>query len=215
MNAERTEGTHGPWVTRVSDKILAVFVLICLSPLFAVVAVAIKIEGLLDPAAGGPVIWTARRISQGKPFNMFKYRTVRARPRPDEYERPDMKYTTWQTNPNATRVGRMLLKWYLDELPQLFNVLRGEMRLVGPRPVAQWEYERELAEGADSKRWVKAGWAGLIQAHKGRSASRQENMRLDAEYVQKVSIMTPLQRLRYELSVLVQTFRTAARGEGR
>ncbi|MDA2915391.1 sugar transferase [Nitrospinae bacterium AH_259_B05_G02_I21] len=202
------------WINTAVDKLTAGAILLCLSPLLGVIALAIKVEGLFDPAARGPAIWTTTRISQGERFGMFKFRTVLAHRHPDEYDKPGKRYTTYEDNPNATRVGRFLLKWYLDELPQLFNVLRGEMRLVGPRPVPPWEYELELSEGADSKRRVKAGWAGLTQAYKGRSASRHENMRLDAEYVRKAATMSPGQRLRYDLNLLLQTLRTALRGKG-
>ena len=197
------------------EKSIASAILVCLSPLLGMIALAIKVEGLLDPKAKGPAIWTTTRISQGERFRMYKFRTVRARRHPDDYDQPGKRYTTYQTNPDATQVGRFLLKWYLDELPQLFNILRGEMRLVGPRPVPPWEYELELSEGADSKRQVKAGWTGLTQAYKGQSASRHENMRLDAKYVREISTMSPGQRLRYDLSLLFQTLGTVLRGEGR
>lgn len=197
------------------DKLIASAILACLSPLFVTIVAAIKLERLLNQVAKGPAIWTVTRISQGKPFTMLKFRTVRSDRHPDEYDGPDKHYSTYQTNPDATRVGRFLLRWYLDELPQLINILRGEMRLVGPRPVAPWEYERELLDGSDSKREVKAGWAGLTQAAKGHSASRYENMKLDAEYVRRISTMRPMKRFIYDLSILVQTARTAIRGEGR
>ena len=114
---------------------------------------------------------------------MLKFRTVRTDRHPDECDGPDKHYSTYQTNPDATRVGRFLLRWYLDEIPQLINILRREMRLVGPRSVPPWKYEHELLDGSDSKRQVKAGWTGLTQAAKGRTASSYENMQLDAEYV--------------------------------
>lgn len=202
------------WINTAVDKLIAGAILVCLSPLLGAIALAIKVEGLFDPVGRGPAIWTTTRISKGERFGMFKFRTVRAHRRPDDYDGPDKRSTTYQTNPDATRVGRFLLKWYLDELPQLFNVLRGEMRLVGPRPVPPWEYERELSEGADSKRRVKAGWAGLTQASKGRGGGRRENMRLDAEYVHTIATMNPRQRLRYDLSLVLKTIRTMLRGEG-
>ncbi len=215
MKPEESTAGNDAWVATVVEKLIACVSLICLAPLFGIIALAIKMEGLFDATARGPSIWTVTRISQGQPFRMFKFRAVRAYGRPEDYEKPDKPYSTYENNPDAIRIGRFLLKWYLDELPQLLNVLRGEMRLVGPRPVAPWEYERELAEGADSKRQVKAGWAGLTQAYKGRSASRQENMRLDAEYVRNVTSMSPTRRLRYDLSLLIQTLLTTIRGEGR
>lgn len=202
------------WINTTVDKLIAGTSLVCLSPLLGAIALAIKVEGLFNPPASGPTIWTTTRISQGDPFGMFKFRTVWAHLHPDDYDGPGKWYTPYQINPDATRVGRFLLKWYLDELPQLFNILRGDMRLVGPRPVPPWEYELELSEGADSKRRVKAGWAGLTQAYKGRSGSRHENMRLDAEYIHNITSMSSYQRLRYDLGLLCKTLRTALQGKG-
>ncbi|MDA2916292.1 sugar transferase [Nitrospinae bacterium AH_259_B05_G02_I21] len=195
------------------DKIIAGTILLCLSPLLGAIALAIKLEGLFDPTSKGPVIWTVTRISQGERIGMFKLRTLRADRNPDDYEEIDEAYT-YQTNPHSTRVGRFLLRWYLDELPQLLNILRGDMRLVGPRPVQPWYYERELSLGADTKRLVKAGWAGLAQASKGARASEYKTRRLDAWYVRRVANMSSWQRLRYDLKVTLRTLRTVLRGEG-
>lgn len=202
------------WINKAADKLVAGTTLVCFSPVIGAIALAIKLEGLVDPRAKGPVIWTTTRISKGERFGMFKFRAMRARRRPDDYDGPDKRYTTFETNPDATRVGRFLLKWYLDELPQLFNILKGDMGLVGPRPVPPWEYELELSKGADSKRLVKAGWAGLTQANKGRSAGPADNIRFDAEYVRNAASMSPGRRLRYDLSLLLKTLRTTFRGEG-
>ena len=197
-----------------ADKLIAGATLVCLSPLLGIIFLAIKLEGLFYPMARGPAIWAMTRITQGERFELFKFRTFRAHRHPDDYDGPDMPYTNQQTNPDITRVGRFLLKWYLDELPQLFNILRGEMRLVGPRPVPPWYYAKELSVGADAKRQVKAGWAGLAQASKGPRSSGYKSRRLDALYVRRVANMSSWQRLRYDLRVTLRTLQTMLQGGG-
>jgi lipopolysaccharide/colanic/teichoic acid biosynthesis glycosyltransferase len=113
-----------------------------------------------------------------------------------------------------TRVGRHLCRWYLDELPQMFNILRGEMSFVGPRPPAPFEYERELAAGNVRKRLARAGLAGLQQAHKGRTQSFEEEIALDYEYVALVGAMSPLRRLFYDVSILLRTLWVLVEGKG-
>ncbi|MDA2916659.1 sugar transferase [Nitrospinae bacterium AH_259_B05_G02_I21] len=202
------------WINTAVDKLIAAATLVCLSPLLGAIALAIKLEGLFDPKARGPAVWAMTRISQGERFGLFKFRTFWAHRHPDDYDGLGPQNTSQQTNLDVTRVGHFLLKWYLDELPQLFNILRGDMRLVGPRPVPPWYYAEELSVGASAKRWVKAGWAGLAQASKGPRSSGYKSRRLDALYVRRVANMSSWQRLRYDLRVILRTLQTMLRGEG-
>lgn len=126
----------GPALSRALDVSAALAGLMILSPLFAVIAVAIKLED------GGPVFYRAIRVGRyGVSFQLFKFRTMR--PHADR-QGPGI---TTRGDPRVTRVGRWLRRTKLDELPQLINVLRGEMALVGPRPedpryVARYSYEQ-------------------------------------------------------------------------
>ncbi|MFQ5875403.1 MAG: sugar transferase, partial [Dehalococcoidia bacterium] len=94
------------------DKLFALLWFLLTSPLMGFIALAIKAEGLIDPATAGPVLETDIRITQGCPFGMYKFRTT--------------------SDGRRTRVGHYLKKWYLDELPQCANIFKGEMTFVGP-----------------------------------------------------------------------------------
>jgi lipopolysaccharide/colanic/teichoic acid biosynthesis glycosyltransferase len=113
---------------------------------------------------------------------------------------------------NLTWVGRRLLKpWYVDELPQLLNVLRGDISLVGPRPWPREMVARQVAEGQDYRKHVMAGLTGPAQVSKG---SERLFADLDLEYVERCRTLSASALVRYDFKVLLETLRVIARGEG-
>lgn len=113
-------------VKRIGDCLLAFFALIAFSPLFAICYVAIKRED------GGPAIFKQERIGRfGRPFNIYKFRSMRL---DAEKSGPQLSHSQGKNDPRLTKVGRFLRAHHLDELPQLWNVLCGDMAFIGPRP---------------------------------------------------------------------------------
>jgi lipopolysaccharide/colanic/teichoic acid biosynthesis glycosyltransferase len=113
---------------------------------------------------------------------------------------------------NLTWAGRRILKpYYLDELPQLVNVLRGDMSLVGPRPWPPELVERQLARGVDYRLRVQAGWTGPAQVSKGQDVSFED---LDRTYVELLEAGRAGAVVRRDLRILGQTLATMLRGEG-
>ena len=109
-------------VKRCIDLVVAIVLLLVLSPVLAVAAIAVKCSG------SGPIFFRQTRVGRGgKPFEILKFRTMRPTRSPGPL-------ITGAGDPRVTRVGRVLRRWKVDELPQLVNVLRGEMSFVGPRP---------------------------------------------------------------------------------
>jgi lipopolysaccharide/colanic/teichoic acid biosynthesis glycosyltransferase len=189
-------------VKRVLDLAVALLLLVLLSPLLLAVAIAIKLD------SPGPVLFVQRRTGRfGRPFNFFKFRSmtdghnhandhrefVRQYANGDDV--PD-KYNGLhkpRTNSVAiTRVGRFLRRSSLDELPQLWNILRGDMSFVGPRAWA--DYELENYQDWHYRRLdVPPGLTGLAQIN-GRSAlSFDSIIRLDIEYIENRSLWRDLQ----------------------
>ncbi|MDP8910328.1 MAG: exopolysaccharide biosynthesis polyprenyl glycosylphosphotransferase [Chloroflexota bacterium] len=189
---------------RVFDITLAACLGVAALPLLLVSAALIKLEG-------GSVLYKQRRIGEkGRPFTMYKLRTMSERPADDEMQR-------WCSvdDPRITRVGRLLRKLHIDELPQLYNILRGEMSVVGPRP-EQPDIVARLEAGIafySRRHLMKPGLAGWAQLRCGYVRSENGSARKlchDLYYLKH-------QSLRFDLMIIVRTLLTLAlpeRGDG-
>ena len=178
------------------DLVLASAALLLLAPVVAVVVLAIAVS------SPGPVVFRQRRLGRDlDPFTVLKFRTMHANA--DSAPHRDYVRTLIDSqdeegssqgglyklavDDRVTRVGRLLRKSSLDELPQLWNVIRGEMALVGPRPVIP--YEAELYPSAYLARFaVKPGLTGLWQVSGRNERTYEEMVRLDVEYAERNSI---------------------------
>ncbi len=189
-----------PFPKRIVDKLIAALLLIALAPVFVVAAASAAI------ASGGRVLYRERRISRGRSFELLKFRTVR----PDAVGESRLL----EREPaNLTWAGRRILKpWYLDELPQLLNVLRGDISLVGPRPWTPEMVAEQVAKGLDYRLRVMAGLTGPAQVSKGVAGTRYTD--LDLVYVKTCATLGGWALVAYDLRILAQTTRVLARGEG-
>jgi lipopolysaccharide/colanic/teichoic acid biosynthesis glycosyltransferase len=182
------------------------------APVFLLVFVAIAVDMLLVAPDRGPFLHRERRISRGREFELFKLRVVRVEVL-EQLGREDYVRLTEQDTDNLTRAGRVLKRWYLDELPQLVNILRGDMSLVGPRPWPPAMVSEQLAQGFDYRQRVQAGWTGPAQITKGRP-DRPSYAELDLEYVQACCTWRAWRLARYDLGILLKTAGVLMRGEG-
>lgn len=195
-------------IKRVVDVTLAGIALVVVSPLLLLIAIAIRLD------SPGPVLFGQTRVGVGgRPFRMWKFRTMvqdadRIKPQLAHLnESGDPRLFKITADPRVTRVGRWLRRSSLDELPQLFNVLRGEMSLVGPRPF--FPEDMELYEEHHFERLqVLPGITGLWQVS-GRSDIRsfEEVVALDREYIRRWSIGL-------DLKILAKTLPAVLRREG-
>lgn len=195
-----------PLPKRIFDLSLSLALIVLLSPLVLVVLAAIAGDVLLVPRDRGPLLRRETRISAGRRFELLKFRTLR--------RDADGEARLAEREPaNLTWAGRRILKpWYLDELPQLWNVLRGDISFVGPRPWEPHLVEEQLAAGQDYRLHVMAGLTGTAQITKGSGEWRYAER--DLQYVEKSRSLGGWALVRYDLSILRQTMRVIARGEG-
>ena len=170
---------------------------------------AIGLDMLRCPRDRGPLFYREPRVSAGRPFGLLKFRTVR---------RDVLAHANGHVRPyeadvaNLTWAGRRVLKpVYLDELPQLVNVLRGDMSLVGPRPWPDELVERQVARGVEYRLRVPAGWTGAAQVSKGLDVQFEQ---LDLDYVALLENGSAWDVVRRDLGLLGNTVRTMLRGEG-
>jgi lipopolysaccharide/colanic/teichoic acid biosynthesis glycosyltransferase len=191
------------WAKRTMDLALIILALPLILMMFLAIVVAMKIE---EP--DGPIFFIQQRTGKGgKRFRMYKFRTmvVDAEERKkelahlNELQWPDFKITN---DPRITRIGRFLRKTSLDELPQLWNVLRGEMSLVGPRPTsfAASTYDLWQTERLD----VIPGLTGLWQIIGRASTEFDERLRLDIAYIERRSLWLDIQILFRTVFVVVK-----------
>ncbi len=190
-----------PVLKRGLDLCVALVMLVLCAPLLAVIALIVALD------SKGPVLFRQTRLGQGgKPFNIFKFRTMRV------MENGDKVVQACRGDARITRCGRWLRRSSLDELPQLLNVISGEMSLIGPRPHAQAhdKYYMVLIANYDLRQMVKPGITGWAQVngHRGETPTL-EAMRarvdLDIWYACNANLALDLQiLLRTPLAVLTQ-----------
>ena len=198
-----------PLPKRLLDKAVAAALLALSLPVILLVLAAMSLDTLLYSRDRGSFLYREPRISRGRAFDLFKFRTLRS----EALERAGGHARLLEADAeNLTLVGRRILNpWYLDELPQLLNVLRGDISLVGPRPWPPELVERQVAEGRDYRRRIVAGLTGRAQVTKGARIPYEE---LDLEYVRRAETLSTWALVRYDLGILRKTVRVITRGEG-
>jgi lipopolysaccharide/colanic/teichoic acid biosynthesis glycosyltransferase len=175
------------FVKRVLDLSLAGMGLLVLSPVLFLVAALVA---LTSP---GPVLFRQGRLGRGgQPYLIWKFRTMVDKA-PDLRNKDGSAYNA-DDDPRVTKVGKILRKTSIDELPQLLNVLTGEMSMVGPRP-DQVDQLRYYTDAEKKKLSVKPGITGLAQISGRNSISWEQRKRFDLEYVDRQSLVLDLQIL--------------------
>lgn len=168
---------------QAASVILASIALVATLPLMAILAITIRLD------SRGPAIFKQKRAGKdGKPFTLYKFRSMYDGADPEGVSRPAQ-----HNDGRCTRVGRWLRRTRLDELPQLFNILRGDMHFVGPRPFAV-DMEAELADKIPfySKRWIvrpgATGWAQVRQGYNETLEDNAQKLAYDLYYIKNLSV---------------------------
>ncbi len=198
----------------IFDKTLSLLLLFALLPVFLIILLSIKIEGLLIPSSKGPVFYFEKRISKGKEFDLIKFRTIKdcilISLRNRFGNTLSIKKLESNSN-NFTTVGSFLIFFYLDELPQLLNIIKGDISFVGPRPYPIKDYYEELRRGILRKKLIRCGLTGLYQIHKGQGLSDVE---LDNEYIKKYREMSWHKLIAFDIHIIFKSIKMLFKGGG-
>lgn len=187
------------WSKRLMDLVIAIPALIVLSPLLAGTVIAIRLD------SQGPILFRQERVGRyGKKFEMIKFRSMKNNVDDSLHEEHIIAYAKGEldlskgnkieADPRVTKVGRFIRKTSIDELPQLINVLKGEMSIIGPRPVPLYEvnqYNLWQSERLDAM----PGITGLWQVIRRGKSSFEEQLRLDIRYIRNQSLWLNLRIL--------------------
>jgi lipopolysaccharide/colanic/teichoic acid biosynthesis glycosyltransferase len=199
-------------VRRTADILIAGSALLVLAPVMAAIVVAIRLT------SQGPAVFTQRRVGRFRePFSFYKFRTMRVDGDDTAHREMIARELRGEDTSNGgswkleddrrvTRVGSFLRRTSLDELPQLFNVVRGDMTLVGPRPCLEWEAGMFPSE-FDERFAVRPGITGLWQVSGRSTMGTLDMLRLDVDYVRH-------QALRRDAVILARTIPAILRGDG-
>jgi len=183
---------HGP--KRVFDVVATSLIVLVLSPLLLIAA------GLVKATSRGPVFFVQERGGrEGRPFAVYKFRTMSGTRKPDPKELVPLDH------PEITPVGKWLRRFKIDELPQLFNVLKGDMSLVGPRPTLMDQIEA-YDDFQRQRLLLRPGITGLAQTHGSAMMSWDERILYDVAYVRRCSLLL-------DLYILIRTVAVVILGE--
>lgn len=195
------------------ERVVAGVLLGLTSPLIGACVAAIKLEGLIDPDARGPAFFREDRVSQGRIIRLLKFRTLTASALASLPEGEPTHIAKLEKAGHLTRAGRLIRQWYLDELPQLWNIVKGDIGLVGTRPWPIELYEAEMAKGITRKRDMPAGLVGPVQAAKG-DESAPSSIQLDLEYWEACRELSGWELFKLDARIVWRSFKTQLRHEG-
>ncbi|MCR5418079.1 MAG: exopolysaccharide biosynthesis polyprenyl glycosylphosphotransferase [Lachnospiraceae bacterium] len=191
-NKKAEEAWYYPAAKRMTDIILSLIGLLIASPFMLITAIAIKIED------GGSILYKQKRLTvDGKRFYIYKFRSMR------ENSEKSARLAT-ANDDRITAVGNVIRRFRIDEIPQLFNILKGDMSIVGPRPerpeIAH-EYEKELPEFVMRLK-VKAGLTGYAQIYGKYNTTPLDKLMLDLIYISQRSVLMDLKIMFYTVKIL-------------
>lgn len=199
---------------RAFDIIFSGFFIILLWPLFFIILILIALENLVHLHLLAPLFYIEKRISQGKEVNFIKFNIFK----PAVIARLKKSQTFIHTKvlehdgESLTRIGRVLQKVYLDELPQLLVIFKGDISLVGPRPVNTEVYAKELARKNFTKKVIKTGLTGNYQSRKGLTERTQYEW--DRDYIIFCARNAGWKIVLLDLSIIFRTIGVVFRAKG-
>lgn len=201
-------------LTKVTfDKFLVLILLPLVLPLGFIIAILIMFESILTKS-NLSFLHRETRVSAGRPFTLYKFRILKSASLENEISAGANPKQLENMPGNLSAIGKILKKFGLDELPQFWNVLKGDMSFVGPRPKPVPEYEALLARGYDYRRYLRAGLTGPAQIMKGTKRTAAQEYVADQEYLRRCQELPAGQLLFIDIGILSKTLGVMLKGSG-
>jgi lipopolysaccharide/colanic/teichoic acid biosynthesis glycosyltransferase len=196
------------------DKVVGSILLFFALPVLLFLKLAYVIEGLVWPENKGPLIFSYNAVSAGKVFPKYKIRLIKTKYiDPEGAARGDWAAFSAEWTPDSrTYVGRFVKKFYLDELPQFFSVVKGDMSIVGPRPLAVIHFDRDRQQGNVSRLLLRGGLLGLGHVMKG--TPEMGNPIYEYEYIDQYLKRSSFGLLRLDITIIWRGIAVILRGKG-
>lgn len=202
------------WLKLLFDKVVALFFLVLAAPILLLLKIFYIIEGLLISENQGPMLFYYYAVSKGKTFRKYKIRLIKMRHIDQELAKEGKweAYSSEWNEDSRTCVGGIVKKFYLDEIPQFWSVLRGDMSIIGPRPLAVVHYERDLKQGNVTRKLLKGGLLGLGHIRKGKEDFGDPMY--EYVYLDKYLKLSELELLKFDMGIIFGGIKLILKGEG-
>ena len=196
------------------DKLVAAVMLVVAAPILLLLKLAFVIEGLLIPENRGPMIFYYNAVSAGRIIPKYKIRLIKTKYiEPEGAKRHEwLAYSAEWTPESRTYTGQFVKKFYLDELPQFWSVLNGDMSIVGPRPLSILHYERDRAQGNVTRALLRGGLLGLGHINKG--TEEMGNPVYEYEYIDEYLKRSSFSLLMLDLWIIWRGILVIVKGGG-
>ena len=198
----------------IFDKLLSLILIFLITPIIILLKIIYLIEGFLCPRHKGPLIYFYNAVSEGKVFKKFKFRVIM-----EEYIDKNLKKeNSWLAYKDEWKIeartftGFIIKAFYLDELPQIINIFLGDMSFVGPRPLSDIHYQRDLEQGNVTRKYLRGGLLGMGHIKKG--TSEFGNPIFEYEYLDIIYRGSPIKIFMNDIIIIIKGILLMAKGQG-